>query len=63
MLFAALSRPEELSLGEFNSQGCANTVWACAAMDRSDELVFAALVRASSWGVGEFNTQELANTA
>ena len=53
----------ERRVGDLNAQELANTAWAFATADQSDQLVFAALARAAEWRVGEFNAQELANTA
>ena len=55
LLFVALARAAERSLGGFSAQGLANTGWALATADRSDALLFAALSRAAERSLGEFS--------
>ena len=49
-------------LGDFNSQGLANTVWAFATAKHASPELFGAVAEAARGRLGEFNSQELANT-
>ena len=63
MLSAAWVEAAEQSMGNFNSQGLANTAWAFATASQEDASCFAALATAAKQRLGDFNSQELVNTA
>ena len=63
VLFAELAKAAERRLSEFKPQELANTAWAFATADHSDEKLFATLACAAKRRVREFNVQDLANTA
>ena len=58
-----LAREAQSSVGDFNSQGLANTAWAFATLGQLDAQLFTALAREAERSVDDFNPQELANTA
>ena len=63
-VWAALPEVVCRSLGEFNSQALANTVWAFAkSRQASPELFDAISAEAMRRGLADFNPQELSNTA
>ena len=45
---------------EFKAQGLANTAWACATVNMSDEMLFTSLAKAAEQAVMEFSANELA---
>ena len=51
----ALVSKVERHLGEFKSQGLANTAWAFAKMAQHDAQLFMAVARTAEWRLGEFN--------
>ena len=61
MLFEASATDVELS--EFNAQELANTAWALAAVNLSDERLFKVLAREAKRRVSVLKVQNLANTA
>ena len=62
-MFAALARAARWRVSELNAQNLANTAWAFATVDQSDEKLFGLFARAAERRVSQFNAQELANMA
>ena len=54
-MFAALAKEAERVVSEFNAQGLANTVWACATVNLVDEKLFMALAREVERRASELN--------
>ena len=48
---------------EFTAQNLANTTWAFATVNQSDEKLFTESARAAEPRLSEFDTQNLVNTA
>jgi len=63
MLSTALASAAEQGVSESNAQSLANTAWAFAKGNRSDENLSAALAKALQQRLCEFNVQNLANAA
>ena len=63
LLFSALARAAEQRLERFNAQDLANTVWAFAKAELSEELLFVVLPRLLERRLSDFNEQNLSNTA
>ena len=61
VLFRALAREAERRVKEFIARDLANTAWAFAKVNLSNEKLFAALARDAEWWVQKFNVQGLAN--
>ena len=59
----SFAKAVERRVSEFNAQDVANTAWALATVDQSDEKLFTELARAVERWVSEFKTQNIANTA
>ena len=61
--FTVLARVSGLRICQFKPQEIANTAWAFAVANQSEEKLFATLATASERNVGRFKPQELANVA